>query len=396
MDKVKKLLIICSLILIGLNLRPSMAAIGPLLTSIQRDINLNYSQISLLTMLPVLAMGGAMFFGGKLTKKFNSNNVVIFCLLIIGISNFIRFFNFNIEFNLFFSAITAGCGVAIIQVIMPTLIKKNFKDNVSFYIGIYVTAIMGGAALTASTVPLIESFTNSWKVALSFWSLLSILAVIFWINTKDQFVDHILPTGEVLFKPYKIPRSWTLAIFFGLGTASYTCVLAWLPPYYLELGKSSSEAGLLLAFLTGCEVLAGLIFPAWANRKKDIRLVLFFIIICAILGYLGLILLPNTIPYFWMLFLGLGIGGLFPMTLILTMQHFDDPQNAGHLTAFVQGVGYLIAAFSPLIAGILRDFTSSFSISWSFLLIITFVMLFFVPLFNPKNFHLKMMGSNKH
>jgi len=51
------------IVLVALNLRPSMAAVGPLLSAIRGDIPLSFSLASLLTMLPVMAMGLAMFSG---------------------------------------------------------------------------------------------------------------------------------------------------------------------------------------------------------------------------------------------------------------------------------------------------------------------------------------------
>ncbi|MGV8651101.1 MFS transporter, partial [Pseudomonas aeruginosa] len=59
-----------------------------------------------------------------------------------------------------------------------------------------------------------------------------------------------------------------------LGTACYTCVLAWLAPYNLEQGWSAQESGLLLGFLTAMEVLSGLLAPALASRSRDRRPVL--------------------------------------------------------------------------------------------------------------------------
>lgn len=50
-----------SVVLVALNLRPSMAAVGPLLSSIRVDVPLSFSSAALLTMLPVMAMGLAMF-----------------------------------------------------------------------------------------------------------------------------------------------------------------------------------------------------------------------------------------------------------------------------------------------------------------------------------------------
>ncbi|MFH7365691.1 MFS transporter, partial [Pseudomonas syringae pv. tagetis] len=65
------------------------------------------------------------------------------------------------------------------------------------------------------------------------------------------------------------------------------------------------------------------------------------------IGYAGLILMPRQLGLLWACLLGLGIGGLIPMSLVVSMDLLDDPQQAGALTAFVQGTGYLIASLSP-------------------------------------------------
>ncbi|MGV8691052.1 MFS transporter, partial [Pseudomonas aeruginosa] len=70
---------------------------------------------------------------------------------------------------------------------------------------------------------------------------------------------------------------------------------------------------------------------------------------------------PASLPLLWALCLGLGIGGLFPMGLIVCLDHFDAPQRAGQLAALVQGAGYLLAGVSPWIAGLLRDSLGPFT-----------------------------------
>lgn len=39
---------------------------------------------------------------------------------------------------------------------------------------------------------------------------------------------------------------WLLMVFFGIGTGAYTLVLAWLPPYYIQLGLDATQSGLML------------------------------------------------------------------------------------------------------------------------------------------------------
>lgn len=373
-----------SIILVALNLRPSMAAVGPLLSAIRGDIPLSFSLASLLTMLPVMAMGLAMFFGTGISQRLGEQRTVVLSLLIIGLATASRLF-LDSAAELIVSAIAAGVGIALIQALMPALIKSRFSDNVAVCMGLYVTSIMGGAAIAASFAPLVMTQTGSWRTGLAIWAALAVLALLFW--TAQRKTTLTLPAqarrGESFFAN---SRAWLLAIFFGLGTASYTCVLAWLAPYYVEKGWSEQNAGLLLGFLTAMEVLSGLLTPAIANRSRDRRLVLVVLLGLIMAGFCGLILSPQHLSLLWPCLLGLGIGGLFPMSLIVSLDHLDNPQRAGRLTAFVQGIGYLIAGLSPLIAGLIRDQLGSFEWAWWSLTGVMALMMVMVLRFDPRHY----------
>lgn len=374
-----------SVVLVALNLRPSMAAVGPLLSSIRGDVPLSFSSAALLTMLPVMTMGLAMFFGMGLAKRFGEHRSIVLSLLVIGVATLSRLF-LDSALELIVSAIAAGIGIAMIQALMPALIKSRFSDNVSMFMGLYVTAIMGGAALAASFSPFVQTHTGSWRIGLAIWAVLALLALVFWYAQRSV----IPPLPEAGSGPQESffgnRRAWLLAIFFGLGTASYTCVLAWLAPYYVEQGWSEQDAGLLLGLLTAMEVVSGLITPAIANRRQDKRGVVAVLLVLIIIGFCGLILSPQSLSLLWPCLLGLGIGGLFPMSLILSLDHLDNPRRAGGLTAFVQGIGYLIAGLSPLIAGMIRDQLGSFEWAWWSLTAVIVLMLLIVTRFNPRHY----------
>ncbi|MEG0119967.1 MAG: cyanate transporter [Pseudomonas sp.] len=372
------------IVLVGLNLRPSMAAVGPLLSAIRGDIALSFSVASLLTMLPVMAMGLAMFFAMGISQRLGEQRTVLMSLAIIGLATVARLF-VDSAAELIVSAVLAGFGIALIQALMPAFIKSRFPDNVALCMGLYVTSIMGGAAIAASFAPLVMSRTGSWRVGLAIWAGLALLALLFWwaqrVNTPRGSAPAVRKQSF-----FKHSRAWLLAIFFGLGTASYTCVLAWLAPYYVEKGWSEQNAGLLLGFLTAMEVISGLVVPAIANRSRDRRVVLMALLGLIIGGFCGLILSPQYLSLLWPCLLGLGIGGLFPMSLIVSLDHLDNPQRAGGLTAFVQGIGYLIAGLSPLMAGMIRDQLGSFEWAWWSLTAVMVVMLLMVWRFDPRHY----------
>lgn len=373
-----------AIVLVALNLRPSMAAIGPLLSAIRGDIPLSFSLASLLTMLPVMAMGLAMFFAIGISQRLGEQRTVLLSLLIIGLATLARLF-VDSAAQLIASAVMAGVGIALIQALMPALIKLRFADNVALCMGLYVTSIMGGAAIAASFAPLVMMQTGSWRVGLAIWAGLALLALVFgWTQRANLPPATLRVTKKESF--FANSRAWLLALFFGLGTASYTCVLAWLAPYYVEKGWSEQNAGLLLGFLTAMEVISGLVVPAIANRRRDRRGVLMALLGLIIAGFCGLILSPQHLSLLWPCLLGLGIGGLFPMSLIVSLDHLDNPQRAGGLTAFVQGIGYLIAGLSPLMAGMIRDQLGSFEWAWWSLTAVMVVMLLMVSRFDPRHY----------
>jgi CP family cyanate transporter-like MFS transporter len=374
--------LMASILLVALNLRPSMAAVGPLLSAIRGDIPLSFSLASLLTLLPVMTMGLAMFFGLAISQRLGERRTVVLSLLVIGLATASRLF-LDSALELIFSAVLAGIGIALIQALMPTLIKSRFSDNVALCMGLYVTSIMGGAAIAASFAPLVMIRTGSWRMGLAIWAVLAVLALLFWCS---QRVGAPTPGSTSHRSFFRHPRAWLLAAFFGLGTASYTCVLAWLAPYYVEKGWNEQDAGLLLGFLTAMEVLSGLLVPAIANRSRDRRLVLVVLLALIMVGFCGLILSPVNLSLLWPCLLGLGIGGLFPMSLIVSLDHLDEPRQAGGLTAFVQGIGYLIAGLSPLVAGMIRDQLGSFEWAWWSLIGVMALMILMALRFDPRHY----------
>ena len=306
---------------------------------------------------------------------------MLLSLLIIGLASLSRLF-IDSATELIVSAILAGIGIALIQALMPALIKSRFADNVALCMGIYVTSIMGGAAIAASFAPLVMVQAGSWRVGLAIWAALALVAMLVWCLQPAQAISTVTRRESFITRR----RAWLLAIFFGLGTASYTCVLAWLAPYYMEKGWSEQNAGLMLGFLTAMEVISGLAVPAIANRSRDRRGIVAVLLLLIIGGFCGLILAPLTLALLWPCLLGLGIGGLFPMSLIVALDHCDEPQRAGGLTAFVQGIGYLIAGLSPLLAGMIRDRLGSFEGAWWALTAVMVIMLLMVMRFNPRHY----------
>jgi CP family cyanate transporter-like MFS transporter len=118
-------LLIISLVAIAINLRPSVASIGPLLPSIRQDIPLTFAHASLLTMLPVLAMGAGMFFAQRISRLIGEHQTVTVSLLAIGLAISFRSYA-NSANALIASAVVAGAGGSV----DTSVDANNHKANV--------------------------------------------------------------------------------------------------------------------------------------------------------------------------------------------------------------------------------------------------------------------------
>ncbi|STV21707.1 cyanate transport protein CynX [Klebsiella pneumoniae subsp. pneumoniae] len=82
-------------------------------------------------------------------------------------------------------------------------------------------------------------------------------------------------------------RAWTLGLYFGLINAGYASLIAWLPPYYIQLGDSAQYSGSLLALLTVGQTAGALLLPALA-RQEDRRQLLLLALALQLIGFCGL------------------------------------------------------------------------------------------------------------
>jgi CP family cyanate transporter-like MFS transporter len=347
-------------LLVGLNLRPILAAIGPLLDGIQAATGLEGSGAGALTTLPIAAMGLCALGGARLQAALGERRGIALGLLLLALANALRWDEPS-GAGLLLTAGLGGVGIALVQALIPAYIRRHYPQRTSTLMGLYTTGIMGGAAVAAATAaPLAERW--GWAPGLAFWTLPVLLALGAWLALARPAAP--VATAAPRARPWRSRQAWLLLAFFGIGTAAYTLVLAWLPPYYTGLGWQPADSGLLLGGLSLAEVSAGLLLSAVIARLRDRCPLVLGVLGVVLVGLLCLALAPLPLALPTALLLGLGIGALFPLSLILAMDQVRDPAEAGAWLGFVQGGGYLIASLAPLAAGILRDQLDSLANAW--------------------------------
>ena len=370
------------LVVLGLNLRPLLSSISPLLLEIRHDTGMSFQSSAWLTSLPVICMGLVALLGVRLQAGLGERRGVALGLSMILGACLWRLSADQAE-TLMATALLGGAGVALIQVLVPALIKRQFAQRVALALGVYSASLMAGGGLAALVSPLVAGHFGHWQAGLGIWLAPALVALVLW--GLLPFASGARTAGEPAMRPWRNRRAWLLALYFGLVNCGYMSMVAWLPAYYLQMGWSAAQSGSLLAFMTIFQVLAALVMPALAHRSTDRRPLLAVSLGAQALGYSGLVMWPLESPYVWVALIGFGLGACFALSLILTLDHCRKPSEAAQLAGFVQGAGFLINAVSPWLTGWLRELTGSFVSAWWVLVVAVVAMLLLTRIFSPQS-----------
>lgn len=368
-------------ILVGLNLRPIMASISPIIPVLIDAVGINNQTAGLLTTVPVAMMGCFALLGPRIQSRVSEYLGILAGLLAIALSCTYRFFVDSVLLLLITSLI-GGIGIAIIQTLMPAYLKRMTPENASVFMGLFTTGIMAGAAISAATVSPLEGVFG-WNIALSMMAIPTILAIILFASGMPRIESS---RNGYLPLPLKSKNAWLLMLFFGIGTGAYTLVLAWLPLNYTQLGWSRDASGALLSILTVAEVISGILISIFIKKFTDRRKPLFVTLSLILVGLVLLIYIPSKLAFLTVIILGLGIGALFPLSLIVALDYASSAKQAATLLAFVQGGGYLIASAFPFIAGVLVDSSSDLTGAWVGMIIGILLLLAMCKKFSPRDF----------
>ncbi|WGS52930.1 MFS transporter [Paraburkholderia sp. D15] len=407
----RDLLWLGAIVVIGVNLRPLLTSISPLMGTIRAATGLSFYGASLLTSLPVIAMGIGAFGAGVLTRVLGETRGVALGLLAIALACGARWATAS-GAALLMTAGLAGIGVAAVQALLPAVMKQRFHARVPLAMGVFSASIMGGGGLGASVSPRVSAALGSWHAGLAVWALPAIVALIGWLvlnrtlpvqagqapHRATMAPAHVNTSvnasanssanssANAAVPLWRTRRAWTLGLFFGIVNGGYTSLVAWLPAFYQQRGVGVAASGALLAGMTVFQAAAALLLPLAAAPFRDRRPWLALGLSAQLTGLLGLILCPDTAAWFWVGIAGAGLGGTFSLTLVTAMDHAADHRLAGKLVAFTQGVGFVVAALAPMVAGMVRTWNGGFGGAWIMLAACVVAMLALSLVFSPRSY----------
>ncbi len=361
-------LLVAGVVLVALNLRPAIAGFGPLLPQIQAQLHLSAATAGLLTTIPLLCWGVLALTAPLLTRRWSSETVILAMVAVLGVGALLR--AGPTLGVMLLGTVLVGAGIAVVNVLLPSLVRREFPAQVGVMLGVYTLAVVGGATLASAVAVPLQVAGGSWHASLATWSGLALLGAVAWLPAVRGRPYRSVGTVPVWRELFRNPHAWPVTLFMGTQSLVFFTWLAWLPRVWHDQGLSAGVAGGLLSLGNVVQLPFALFMPILAGRFGVWPL----IVVSVILDVVGLLLVPAH-PLVWTLLLGAGCGSTFPLALYLMAVRADTPAQAPQLSALAQGVGYSLAALGPVAFGALHDRTGGWSAPLWFLIVDTGLVL---------------------
>ncbi|MDR6395932.1 MFS transporter [Herbaspirillum seropedicae] len=346
----RSLWLIAGILLIAANLRAPVTAVGPVMGLLQQTFALSAGAAGLMLTLPLLCFALVSPLAARTARSLGLERTLLLALLLIGAGILLR--SSGTVAGLLAGTCIIGCGIAGGNVLLPSLLKRDFADDLTRMTAIYALTMNSVSALgSVCAVPLATRL--GWAWALAAFIALPLVAMLAWLPQlqRDTRPANVPARAASIWRQ---PLAWQVTFFLGTNSLVYYVVTAWLPSILAANGYSAVQAGNLHGLMQLASALPGLLLVPLGPRIRDHRPVAVSMSAATVLSLVGLIAWPQA-SLVWVPLFGFGTGAVLILGLAFVGTRVSTPPQAAALSAMAQSVGYLLAATGPIVMGRLHD-----------------------------------------
>ncbi|SMF82360.1 MFS transporter, CP family, cyanate transporter [Paenibacillus uliginis N3/975] len=376
-QETRKWLLFVGIILVAVNLRAGITSVGPLIGIIRDDTGISNALAGMLTTLPLLAFAILSPIAPGLARRFGIESALLFSMMVLTVGIWVR--SISSPWTLMLGTALLGMAIAVGNVLLPSLIKRDFPRSIGLMTGTYSMSMNMLAAIASGiSIPLASQPKLGWQGSLAVWSVLSVLASVVWIMQRRgrasiSKVSSVSKGGSVM----KSKKAWQITLFMGLQSFTFYVNISWLPEILHSQGLDYTAAGWMLSILQFVSLPFSFIIPVLAGRRPNQRLLVLVSAACMFAGYVGLLSGIQSMNLLWVILIGISGGANFSLSLMFFTLRTRTAHEAAALSGMAQSLGYLLAAVGPMLIGYMHDFTHGWSVPLMILTGVVIIMFIF-------------------
>ncbi|RIW16476.1 MFS transporter [Algoriphagus lacus] len=360
-------LLILGVILISINLRTSIASVGPLIPFIREDLGISNGLAGFLTTLSLITFAIFSLFAPSIGKKLGHGKAIFLGILILSIGLILRVLG-GISL-LFIGTALTGIGIVTANVLMIPFFKARLPEKIGLMTALLSTGMSLFAAIASGiSVPLAVDLGLGWRGSLASWIVLMVLALVVWIPQlrphSSGFQAELLPAKNV----WKSKLAWQVTLFMGAQSVMYFTMVTWLPDMLIARGMSPVNAGIALSYMQLISLIGTFFAPNLLIRLRHQSGVILIVGIGYFVGYSALFVHQELVTFAALTIIGIGSGASLSIAYTLISLRSAEDLTTAKLSGMVQSAGYVLAALGPLVFGISLDLFDNWNILIWFLL----------------------------
>ena len=170
--------LLLTILVMAANLRPTITAFGSVVGLVAADTGMGAGALGLLGAVPLLAFGVVSPIVHVLTRAMGAERAVLVSTLVLIVATVVRSLPGTLA-NLWLGTIVMGAAIAVANVVLPELVKRDFPTEVPMVTGLYST-VLGATAAVASGLALPIAELGGWRLGIGVWVLFSVVAALVW------------------------------------------------------------------------------------------------------------------------------------------------------------------------------------------------------------------------
>ncbi|WP_395728345.1 MFS transporter [Nakamurella sp.] len=366
MTKPGRTLVTIAILLLAINLRPVVNALGAVVPELRAATGLPAATTGLLLSLPTLAFAVMGLLAPTLAARVGVHRTVVIALVALLVGQLVRAAVPGLP-ALFAGSLLALAGIAVANVLMPGLVRLHFPDRIPTITAAYTTLLtIGGAAAAGLTIPLERGLGGDWRLGLGLWAGTAAIALIPWLLLiRETDVGSAGPAGagkRLQLRTLARTRvAWALALYFGCQSMVAYVVFGWLAQILVSNGMTDTAAAAQVSISIAVGIPLAAAVPPLLGRSRHPAVIVVALAGCYLLAFAGLIVAPTGPVVLWSVLIGVGTGA-FPLALTLIALRARTGLATTSLSAFTQCAGYLFASIGPLGFGLLFDLSGDWDV----------------------------------